>query len=216
MDRTARRSGTDLSRSAGWMSSLGVFHRNSIDPDAALVAQLRRTDTGAAEALVGTYGDRVYRLAIRITGNASDAEEVVQDAFWSVQKHRNVPGRCLTRLLDLPDRRQRRVSERAPPPTSPRRDLFGGRPALVSRQDGRHAGPISDWSRGSTDPAAQTRVTCRTERGDRRPASRVSSRDRSARCARFFDARSGGCVARSAWRTPSHACTEAACSFGSA
>src|SRR6267142_992048 len=55
------------------------FPRKSVDPDAALVAQLRRADTGAAEALVGAYGDRVYRLAIRITGNASDAEEVVQD-----------------------------------------------------------------------------------------------------------------------------------------
>src|SRR3989454_7224875 len=63
------------------------FPRKSIDPDAALLAQLRRTDTGAAEALVGAYGDRVYRLAIRITGNASDAEEVVQDAFWSVLRN---------------------------------------------------------------------------------------------------------------------------------
>ena len=57
--------------------------RKFVDPDAALVAQLRRADPGAAEALVGAYGDRVYRLAIRITGNASDAEEVVQDALWT-------------------------------------------------------------------------------------------------------------------------------------
>ena len=62
------------------------FPRKSIDPDAPLVAQLRRADTGAAEALVGAYGDRVYRLAIRITGNASDAEEVVQDALWAVSR----------------------------------------------------------------------------------------------------------------------------------
>ena len=62
------------------------FPRTSIDPDAALVAQLRRADTGAAEALVGAYGDRVYRLAIRITGNASDAEEVVQDALWTASR----------------------------------------------------------------------------------------------------------------------------------
>ena len=38
--------------------------------DAALVEQLRREDAGAVEALVGAYGDRVYRLAMRITGNA--------------------------------------------------------------------------------------------------------------------------------------------------
>ena len=30
------------------------------------------------------YGSRAYRLAIGITRNAADAEEVVQDAFWSV------------------------------------------------------------------------------------------------------------------------------------
>ena len=62
------------------------FPRKAIDPDAALVEQLRRADGGAAEALVAAYGDRVYRLAIRITGNASDAEEVVQDALWTASR----------------------------------------------------------------------------------------------------------------------------------
>src|SRR5215470_1956905 len=57
-----------------------------IDRDAALVAMLRRQDPGAAEALVRTYGDRVYRLAIRITNNEQDAEEVVQDALWTAAR----------------------------------------------------------------------------------------------------------------------------------
>jgi RNA polymerase sigma-70 factor (ECF subfamily) len=35
---------------------------------------------------VSTYGDRVYRLAIRITGNAADAEEVVQDTLWAASR----------------------------------------------------------------------------------------------------------------------------------
>jgi len=63
-----------------------LFPRKAADPDAALVERLRREKTGAAEALVGAYGDRVYRLAIRITGNASDAEEVVQDALWTASR----------------------------------------------------------------------------------------------------------------------------------
>jgi hypothetical protein len=63
-----------------------LFLREAIDPDAALVEQLRGGDAGAAEALVGAYGDRVYRLAIRITGNAADAEEVVQDTLWAVTR----------------------------------------------------------------------------------------------------------------------------------
>jgi len=62
------------------------FPRKAVDRDAALVEQLRRADAGAAEALVAAYGDRVYRLAIRITGNASDAEEVVQDALWTASR----------------------------------------------------------------------------------------------------------------------------------
>src|SRR5712664_3334749 len=63
-----------------------IYPRQGMDRDAALVAQLRRGDAGAAEALVGVYGDRVYRLALRITGNASDAEEVVQDALWTASR----------------------------------------------------------------------------------------------------------------------------------
>jgi hypothetical protein len=55
--------------------------RGASDPDAGLVEHLRRQEEGAAEALLAAYGNRIYRLAIRITGNSSDAEEVVQDAL---------------------------------------------------------------------------------------------------------------------------------------
>jgi RNA polymerase sigma-70 factor (ECF subfamily) len=58
--------------------------REGLDRDAALVEALRRNDSGGAEAFIATYGDRAYRLAISITGNRSDAEEVVQDAVWTV------------------------------------------------------------------------------------------------------------------------------------
>jgi len=56
------------------------------DRDAELVDGLRRGDPKATEALVAKYGDRVYRLAIRITGNEQDAEEVVQDALWTAAR----------------------------------------------------------------------------------------------------------------------------------
>ena len=57
-----------------------------VDRDAALLESLRAHGPEAAEALVATYGDRVYRLALRITGNQQDAEEVVQDAFWTATR----------------------------------------------------------------------------------------------------------------------------------
>src|SRR5438128_3887112 len=54
------------------------------DRDWRLVTALRLLEPTAADRLVATYGDRAYRLAVRITGNEQDAEEAVQDAFWSV------------------------------------------------------------------------------------------------------------------------------------
>jgi RNA polymerase sigma-70 factor (ECF subfamily) len=63
-----------------------VQRRVASDPDGVLVERLRRQDAGAVEAVVGAYGDRVYRLALRITGNAPDAEEVAQDALWTATR----------------------------------------------------------------------------------------------------------------------------------
>lgn len=51
------------------------------EPEDCLVAALRLRDPRAAERLVSTYQLRAHRLALAITGNAQDAEEVVQDAF---------------------------------------------------------------------------------------------------------------------------------------
>jgi RNA polymerase sigma-70 factor (ECF subfamily) len=56
------------------------------DTDAALVEALRREDADAAESLVDTYGERVYRLAFRITGSNEDAEEAAQDALWTAAR----------------------------------------------------------------------------------------------------------------------------------
>jgi len=62
----------------------GVAHQRRADRDLDLLDALRRREPMAAECLVTRYGERAYRLARRITGNGQDAEEVVQDAFWTV------------------------------------------------------------------------------------------------------------------------------------
>jgi RNA polymerase sigma-70 factor (ECF subfamily) len=56
------------------------------DPDAGLVEALRRDEGEAVEQLVERYADRVYRLAVRITGSREDAEEVAQDALWTAAR----------------------------------------------------------------------------------------------------------------------------------
>ena len=44
-------------------------------------AFLDRKDEAAFNEIVNRYGDKIYRLALRITRNHSDAEEVLQEAF---------------------------------------------------------------------------------------------------------------------------------------
>jgi len=63
---------------------MSVVNRERMDADADLVTALRRGEPSAMEGLVERYADRVYRLAVRITGSREDAEEVVQDALWTV------------------------------------------------------------------------------------------------------------------------------------
>ena len=39
------------------------------------------SDRGTFERLIEEYADRIYNVALRITGNAADAEDVMQEAF---------------------------------------------------------------------------------------------------------------------------------------
>ena len=65
---------------------MSLMTNGKIDVDADLVDALRREDEGAADLLVERYGDRVYRLGLRITGSREDAEEVAQDALWTAAR----------------------------------------------------------------------------------------------------------------------------------
>jgi RNA polymerase sigma-70 factor (ECF subfamily) len=48
---------------------------------AELVARAKAGDTAAFNQLVRTYRARVYSLALHLTGEASDADDITQDAF---------------------------------------------------------------------------------------------------------------------------------------
>src|SRR5256712_9522234 len=129
-----------------------------VDRDHALLEALRQGEPTAAEQLVATYGDRAYRLAIRITGDRPDAEETVEDAFWSVVRkidtfrgdsslgswiYRIVANAAYQKLRGRAHRRDEISLDEVLP-------LF--------HEDGRHAGPISDWSASIDDPAVQTEL----------------------------------------------------------
>lgn len=55
--------------------------------DEALVEAARSGDEGAFNALVRRYQEKVYGLALRLSGNPSDAEEILQDAFLKAYQH---------------------------------------------------------------------------------------------------------------------------------
>ena len=129
-----------------------------IDRDSQLIEALRLREPTAAEGLVATYGERAYRLTIGITGNKQDAEEAVQDAFWSVIRKidtfrgESAFGSWVYRIVSNAAyakvrRRRQTIGERAIDEALP-----------TFHENGRHAGPLVDWSSRIDDPAVQTEL----------------------------------------------------------
>ncbi|HET7876319.1 MAG TPA: RNA polymerase sigma factor [Methylomirabilota bacterium] len=125
------------------------------DPDAALLESLRSKDPVAAETLVAAYGDRVYRLAIRITGNEQDAEEVVQDALWTVSrkidtfKGESAFGSWLYRITANAAYQKLRSRQ------GKRREVSLDDLGPTFDETGHHAEPATDWSGRVEEPALQ-------------------------------------------------------------
>src|SRR5207245_1949757 len=134
------------------------MHIVSGDRDSRLVEALLHGEPSAAERLVTTYQDWAYRLAIRIAGNAQDAEEIVQDAFLTVIRkidtfrgesafgswlYRIVANGAYRKLRRRPGQRM----EIALDDVLPAFDV-----------DGRHAAPVADWSACVDDPSRRTEL----------------------------------------------------------
>jgi RNA polymerase sigma-70 factor (ECF subfamily) len=58
----------------------------SEDSDRNLVERIRRGDKSACAECVERHSPGVYRVALRLTGNEADAEDVVQETFLSAFK----------------------------------------------------------------------------------------------------------------------------------
>jgi RNA polymerase sigma-70 factor (ECF subfamily) len=135
-----------------------VAHRRRADRDLDLLEALRLHEPTAAERLVTTYGERAYRLARSITGNEQDAEEVVQDAFWTVVRKidtfrgESAFGSWLYRIVA--NAAYQKVRGRQ----SRGRDLSLDEVLPSFDAHGRHVGPIADWSARVDDPSVQTEL----------------------------------------------------------
>jgi RNA polymerase sigma-70 factor (ECF subfamily) len=66
----------------GWAAPAGA-----VDPDRELLERWRGGDLGAFEALVRRHEQRVFRLLVRMLGNAAEAEEVAQETFLNLHRH---------------------------------------------------------------------------------------------------------------------------------
>ena len=113
--------------------------------DAELVSRLKRGDEEALAGLLRRYQGKVYRLAMNMTRNPQDAEEVTQDVFLAVyRKIGDFDGRAAfstwlyrvasnAALMKLRGRRREphfSVEEEGP----------------TFAPDGHHARPVADWS----------------------------------------------------------------------
>jgi RNA polymerase sigma-70 factor, ECF subfamily len=54
--------------------------------EASLVERLKQGDQSALEAIFELYSGKLYRVAQRILGEPADAEEVIQDVFWTLYR----------------------------------------------------------------------------------------------------------------------------------
>jgi len=130
----------------GDMASDGVL----VDPLSPVAAQEAWTPP-AWDDIVREHGDRVYRLAYRLSGNAHDAEDITQETFIRVFRSLNNyrPGsfegwlhRITTNVfLDLVRRRQRIRMEALPEETD--------------RIAGREPSPEQAFSDANLDPDLQ-------------------------------------------------------------
>jgi RNA polymerase sigma-70 factor, ECF subfamily len=135
-----------------------VVREGRADRDHELVKALRLHEPTSAERLVATYGNRAYRLARGITGHTQDAEEVVQDVFWTVVRKidtfrgESAFGSWVYRIVA--NAAYQKVRGRQ----SRRAELSLDDVLPLFDEQGRHIAPMADWSMRVEDHAVQTEL----------------------------------------------------------
>jgi RNA polymerase sigma-70 factor (ECF subfamily) len=60
--------------------------RKTENDEARIIERLKEGDQDALEAIFNLYSGKLYNVAHRILSEAADAEEVIQDVFWTVYR----------------------------------------------------------------------------------------------------------------------------------
>lgn len=131
--------------------------------DALLVKRLKARDDAALEALISHYEAKVFGLALRVTGEHADAEEVLQDVFWKVLQHID-SFRGESKLSSwiyriTANTALEKVRKRPKTQDLPLAEELG--PAMT--QDGRIAEPVMDWTQLPHEELEQKELAQRLE-----------------------------------------------------
>ena len=68
-------------------SSSGENHRSVASPDLFLARRAANADPRAWDEIIELYGERIYNLAFRFTGNQAEAEDLTQDIFLKLYRN---------------------------------------------------------------------------------------------------------------------------------
>ena len=132
-----------------------ALHKTSREEADALVDALKRHEEGAVEQLLETFGERVYRLALRISRSVQDAEEIAQDALWTaVRKIETFKGEAafsswLFRITA--NAAYQKLRARHGQEAEVRWDAF----LPQFDEDGRYLEPIEDWPLSAGEKVVQ-------------------------------------------------------------
>ncbi len=124
-----------------------VISAHLSEAEQALVKRLVKRDESALAEVLKQHQDRIYQLALKITGSVEDAEEITQDTFLKLLdtierfEGRSSLGTWLYKLgLNQALMRRRKLGRR--------QEQSWEDPLQAFKEDGHHAAPIGRW-RGS-------------------------------------------------------------------
>ncbi len=79
---TASMTSSKIRKAALTMATIATLEENATHPDLALIAKVKAGDLSAFEQLMRQYDRQIFRIALHITQNREDAEDIVQDTFF--------------------------------------------------------------------------------------------------------------------------------------
>ena len=60
-----------------------LYRQSLAFDEVLLIERLKAGDSEALETIFNTYSKKLYKVALRILGEAADTQEVIQDVFWT-------------------------------------------------------------------------------------------------------------------------------------